>query len=129
MENIKISATDRTPEIDFNFQENILRIKGESYPENVNEFYDEILGKLKSYLSELSDIKVEFNIEFIYFNSSTAKVLMELFDLMEETAENGNNITVNWVYEEDDDHMEELGEEFGEDLEEANFNMKPIPSS
>jgi len=79
MENIKISATDRTPEIDFNFQENILRIKGESYPENVNEFYDEILGKLKSYLSELSDIKVEFNIEFIYFNSSTAKVLMELF--------------------------------------------------
>ncbi len=124
MENIKISATERTPKINFDFKQNVFQITGESYPENVNEFYDDIQGKLKTHLSELSDTKVELNLEFIYFNSSTAKVLMELFDLMEEIAENGNPVVVNWIYEEDDDHMEELGEEFGEDLEKAQFNMK-----
>ena len=124
MENIKISSTERTPEIDFDFTQNIFKITGESYPENVNNFYDDILERLKSHLSELSETTVEFNFELIYFNSSTAKVLMELFDLMEETAENGNPVAVNWIYEEDDDHMEELGEEFGEDLEAAQFNMK-----
>ncbi|MBF0189333.1 MAG: DUF1987 family protein, partial [Magnetococcales bacterium] len=54
------------------------------------------------------------------------KVVMRLFELLEETAENGVSVTVNWVYEEDDDNMEELGEEFGEDLETATFNMCPI---
>jgi len=124
MENIKISSTERTPEINFDFENNIFHITGESYPENVNSFYDDILGKLKNHLSELSDAAVELNFELIYFNSSTAKVLMELFDMMDETAEDGNKVVVNWIYEEDDDHMEELGEEFGEDLETAKFNMK-----
>ncbi|SLM28304.1 conserved hypothetical protein [Desulfamplus magnetovallimortis] len=124
MENIKISPTERTPEISFDFEKNIFSITGESYPENVNDFYDDIMGKLKQHLGQLSDSSVEMNFELIYFNSSTAKVLMELFDLMEETAENGNSVIVNWIYEEDDDHMEELGEEFGEDLDSAQFNMK-----
>ena len=123
MENIKISATERTPEIDFDFSQNIFKITGESYPENVNEFYDNILEKLKNHLAQRSDATITFDFELIYFNSSTAKVLMELFDLMEETAESGNKVVVNWIYEEDDDHMEELGEEFGEDLEKATFHL------
>ncbi len=124
MENIKISPTERTPEIDFDFSHNIFKIAGESYPENVNDFYDDILEKLKRHLSQLSNATVILNFELIYFNSSTAKVLMELFDLMEEAAEEGNRVEVNWIYESDDDHMEELGEEFGEDLEKAMFNLK-----
>ena len=124
MENIKISSTERTPEIDFDFSQNIFKITGESYPENVNEFYDNILEKLKNHLAQCSDSTITLDFELIYFNSSTAKVLMELFDLMEETAESGNKAVVNWIHEEDDDHMEELGEEFGEDLEKATFHLK-----
>ena len=124
MENIMIEGTERTPEIAFDFSADIYRIAGESYPENVSEFYDALVEKLKSHLSTRKDAQIEFNFEFIYFNSSTAKVLFDLFELMDETSENGNKVTVNWIYEEDDDHMEELGEEFGEDLESATFNLK-----
>ena len=63
-----------------------------------------------------------FNFELIYFNSSTAKILMDLFDMLDETASD-NNVMVNWIYDADDDNMEELGQDFGEDLEEATFNM------
>ena len=82
------------------------------------------LEKLKNHLAQCSDSTITLDFELIYFNSSTAKVLMELFDLMEETAESGNKAVVNWIHEEDDDHMEELGEEFGEDLEKATFHLK-----
>jgi SiaC family regulatory phosphoprotein len=124
MENIKLAATERTPEIDFDFGGGVLAIKNESYPEDVTEFYGPIIDQLRSWIETQSGAEITFNFELIYFNSSTAKVLMDLFDLLDEAAEK-NKVTVNWVFEADDDNMEELGEEFGEDLEEAAFNMMP----
>jgi len=124
MEHIKIEATDRSPEIDFNFGANVFTIRGESYPEDVTAFYGEMIDKLESHLESLEGGTVEFNFELIYFNSSTAKVLMGLFDTLEETAEGAVDVVVNWHYDEEDDTMEELGEEFAEDLEHATFNMK-----
>ena len=124
MDHIKIEATDRSPEIDFNFDANVFTIRGESYPEDVTAFYGEIIDSLESHLEGLEGGTVEFNFELIYFNSSTAKVLMGLFDTLEETAEGAVDVVVNWYYDEEDDTMEELGEEFAEDLEHATFNMK-----
>jgi len=124
MEHIKIEATDRSPEVDFNFGANVFTIRGESYPEDVTAFYGEMIDKLENHLESLEGGTVEFNFELIYFNSSTAKVLMGLFDTLEETAEGAVDVVVNWHYDEEDDTMEELGEEFAEDLEHATFNMK-----
>jgi hypothetical protein len=126
MNTIKIAATERSPELDFNFETNSFILKGESYPEDVTDFYGAALKALEAHLEDLDDGTVNFTFELIYFNSSSAKVLMSLFDMLEEAAENGNTINIVWVYEIDDDNMEELGEEFGEDLEAATFKMKAI---
>lgn len=126
METITIAATERSPELVFDFSANTFLLKGESYPEDVTEFYGAPLKAFESYLSELDGTTVNFRFELIYFNSSSAKILMSLFDMLEEAAEEGNTINIEWVYEADDDNMEELGEEFGEDLEAANFKMKPV---
>ena len=128
MDNIKIEATDRSPEIDFDFANNRFSIRGESYPEDVTAFYGEIIENLETHLSGMNGGDVEFSFELIYFNSSTAKILMGLFDTLEETADSGTSVTVNWFYDVDDDTMEELGEEFGEDLEAATFNMRKLES-
>ena len=124
METIIIKATERSPEVNFDFDANTFAIKGESYPEDVTEFYGDLLLKLELHLSNLNGETVNFTFELIYFNSSSAKVLMSLFDMLEEIAEEGNTVNVVWLYESDDDNMEELGEEFGEDLEAANLKMK-----
>jgi len=126
MNNIKIEATDRSPEIDFDFSKNKFSIRGESYPEDVTAFFGEIIENLETHLSGMDSGDVEFNFELIYFNSSTAKVLMGLFDTLEEAAEGGLSVAVNWYYDQEDDTMEELGEEFAEDLEAATFNMKTL---
>ena len=126
MDNIKIEATERAPAVDFDFAASTFSLSGESYPEDVTAFYGPLVEKLEAHLESLDGGTVTFNFAFIYFNSSTAKVLMGLFDTLDEAAGNGNTVTINWAYEEDDDNMEELGEEFAEDLENATFNLNVI---
>ncbi len=127
MENIKIDATERSPEVDLDFTNNMFAIRGESYPEDATAFFGPLLARLEAHFKALSEDKLTFDFELIYFNSSSAKVLMSLFDLLEETAGNGNAVTVTWTYEDGDDNMRELGEEFGEDLRDAGFELREVP--
>lgn len=126
MDNIHIEATERSPEVNFDFKTNTFSIKGESYPEDVTVFFGDALKALESHLEDQDGTTINFSFELIYFNSSSAKILMSLFDMLEEAAEEGNTVNIEWIYEADDDNMEELGEEFGEDLEKANFKMKAV---
>ncbi|MBF0447296.1 MAG: DUF1987 domain-containing protein [Magnetococcales bacterium] len=126
MENIKIEKTERSPELDFNFEENVFTIRGESYPEDVPAFYGPHIDALENHLAGMETGSICFNFELIYFNSTSAKVIMRLFDLLDGTAVRGLDVTINWRFDADDDNMEELGEEFGEDIEEATFNLISI---
>lgn len=126
MKNIFIKATDETPEVDFNFANHTHKIKGESYPENVSIFYTDVCAKLSTYLNGLSGQKVLFEFEMKYINSNTVKVIITILDLLEDAAERGNDMIVNWYYHEEDDTMMEYGEEFSEDLEHLTFHMKTL---
>jgi len=125
MEKLHIARANRSPEVDFDFDANVFALRGESYPEDVSEFYGPIIKKLKSHLEGLQQAKVTVDFDMSYFNSSTAKVLMGLFDALEKTAGNGNEVQINWFYREDDDGMQEIGEDFSEDIEHARFLMIP----
>ena len=122
MEKLEISETKSSPEINFNSETNILSIKGESYPENTTLFYEPVFKWLESYMNTIIE-KATVNIELIYFNSSSSKVLMDLFEFFEDHCEEGKNIIVNWIYDEDNDAALEYGEEFAEDVESLTFNL------
>jgi hypothetical protein len=123
MEPLHIAATPNTPEVQFDFAGHQFRLAGESHPEDVSAFYRPILDALEAYLDGLGDGACRFDFEFIYFNSSSAKIVMTLMDRLDEAAEKGAQVTVRWLYDPDDDNMQELGEEFGEDLEHASFEL------
>ena len=53
MQNLSIPATARTPAIDFDFGKNRLKLSGESYPEDVTEFYNPVFSALDAYLAAL----------------------------------------------------------------------------
>lgn len=125
---IKIEATERSPEINFDFERNVFSIRGESYPEDVMAFYGPVMTAFSGHLSSLTSGAIEFNFELIYFNSSSAKILLDLFDKLEESASAGVSVVVNWYHDAEDDTMEELGQEFAEDLEHATFNLKQLGS-
>ncbi len=124
MPNLKIAATDRSPEVDFDFDKHRLRLKGESYPEDVAAFYGPVFEALDQYLRQLGDGACAFEFELIYFNSSSAKAIMSLLEKLDDVAAKSASVTINWYYDEEDDTMRELGEEFGEDLGHAEFRIK-----
>ncbi|MBF0155001.1 MAG: DUF1987 domain-containing protein [Magnetococcales bacterium] len=125
MDTIHIDASERAPAIDFNFSANHFAMRGESYPEDVAEFYGPILTRFKEHVAALAGASLVFDFDLIYFNSSSAKVLMGLFDTLDKVAAKGNKVIINWHFEEDDDNMEELGGEFGEELHHAEFHLLP----
>lgn len=126
MENIHIESTESSPEIQFDFAAHKLVIKGESYPENVSKFYGPVFDALQTYLNSLKGEAVTVDVELIYFNSSSVKAIMNLFDMLENAAKSGNPITVNWHYHEEDDTILEFGEEFAEDLQHVTFNLHEV---
>jgi hypothetical protein len=123
MENLKIKATKYSPEIVFDCENAQLEIRGESYPENIAEFYAPVFAWIEKYLEQLDDREVTVNMELIYFNSSSSKIFLDFFELLDEAAKNDKKITVNWIFEADDDDTREFGEEFQEDFESLNFNL------
>lgn len=126
MEKITIAGTERSPGVEFDFDNGLFALRGESYPEDVTAFFGPLLDKLDAFLEAAKDAEIRFDFELIYFNSSTAKVLMGLFETLDQAAEAGNKVTITWRYDSEDDNMQELGEEFAEDLAHARFVLKEV---
>ncbi len=124
MENLIIEASKYTPRV--SFTADTLEFSGESYPENLVLLSAPIFAWLNKYLEQLGKQTFTVNVTLTYFNSSSSKMLLNLFDRLEqEVKNNGKNIIVNWIYESDDYGIEEYGEEFQEELEFLTFNLVP----
>ncbi len=130
MDRLYIKKTESTLEVDFNPAAAILLMRGESYPENALKFFAPVLEWLGVYLSGLeagSRLMVDFDI--VYFNSSSSKVLMNIFELFDTIAKQGVEVSILWRHHAENEISQECGEEFGEDLEFANFALLPYEES
>lgn len=123
MENLQIEETECTPEIFFDCENSVLEIRGVSYPENTAEFYGPVFFWLEEYFSQSESKNITVNIKVVYFNSNSWKVLVGLFELLNKAAFKGTNVTVNWVYDQDDEDILEYGNEFQEDHRGITFNF------
>lgn len=123
MNNLVIEKTISTPYINFNYNARKLTVLGESFPENAAKFYEPVMKWIKSYIEEIEEEKTKVEFEIIYFNSSTSKIFMMLFNLFDEEVEKGKNISIDWIASEENETAIECGEEFKEDLEFVEFNI------
>ena len=127
MEDLIIPATYSSPGIVFSLQENRFQIEGQSFVEHTAKFYAPMFAWLKRYIQEPGFNTLELTIALIYFNSSSFKVLLNLFEWLEETAERtGKPIVVHWCYDKENEMAQECGEEFQEDLKLVDFRMVNI---
>ena len=121
MAEVDIKKTELTPSVFFDKKEGLVEIKGDSLPENTYTFYKPLMDALEEYLNSPND-KTIVNLEITYFNSSTSKLLFDLFDMLENASQK-YTIEVNWIYDKDNESMQEAGEDFKEDFEDLNVNM------
>jgi len=123
MERYFVEATKMTPEIILDAQNQIFSMTGNSRPENPMQFFKPIFEWLTAYI-ESSDDKFVFEVKMDYFNTSTSKVLLDLFELFEKLA-TSKDIHVIWYYQSDDEEMQEAGEELL-DLVELSYEIKEV---
>lgn len=108
--------TINSPKVFLDAEKEILEISGESRPPDVPAFYTDILHWFDEYSrillkSEADSEAISFDLDFGYFNSSSAKYILELCKKIAAVRSGGKIINVKWFYEEDDTDMLEAGRE------------------
>jgi hypothetical protein len=126
MDNLYIAATATSPEIDFRFDEHQLMLRGESYPENAAAFYAPIIEQMRKYLAESVGAVITIDVVLTYFNSSSTKMLFSMFDVLDQAAQSGSRVLMNWYRDEEDETIAEFGEELKADFEAIEFADRPV---
>jgi hypothetical protein len=116
MRKLIIDKTVNSPSVIFDPEINRFEISGESRPADVASFYLEILKWFDDYslsvgrMQEQKDTAV-FNFDFEYFNSSSAKYILDFCKQIGDAKSKGNNLAVRWHYDKDDLDMLQVGRE------------------
>jgi hypothetical protein len=116
MEALDLKATNDTPKVLLDPENNIFEISGRSLPEDVVSFYQPVIDWLDEY-KDSPNKSTEFVFKYIYFNTATSKLVQDILIKLEEISEDGNEVKVMWYYVEDDEDMLDLGEEFSENVD------------
>ncbi len=111
MDQITIEGTPKTPTVNFDAASGKVEIKGRSIPENSIEFYKPLVDWLEEYGKTPKEL-TEVNIQLEYFNTSSSKCILDVFKKLEVISKAGNEVIINWYYEEDDEDMLEAGEDY-----------------
>jgi hypothetical protein len=107
--NLFIQEGKNTPKIIGNDNIGELTIEGNSYPENVIEFYSPIMSWIEEMSKSNDYIKVEC--QFYYIASSSVIAFLKLLQKVESLF-NDDNIIFIWKYEEGDDDIRKIGQDY-----------------
>ncbi|HZW21334.1 biofilm regulation phosphoprotein SiaC [Noviherbaspirillum sp.] len=114
MDNLIIESTQSTPSIMTDYREGTVEMRGDSYPENSFELFSPAMRWIEEYLAQAGR-PLTLNLHLLYLNTSSVKAMMDIFDILEEAHQAGGRVTVNWYYDEQNERVAELAEEFKED--------------
>ena len=109
---LQIEATDETPRVILSLEKSLFEFEGNSYPENSTKFFTPILNWFREVIDGgvKTDMTVSFS--FDYFNTSSAKYILEILRLIQEFQAKGNTCLVQWYFMDDDTDMQEAGEDY-----------------
>jgi hypothetical protein len=116
---IEIKEQIDTPYVKLDPETGICDIHGKSYPEDIYEFYNDIVEWFEDYYLNGKD-SLELNIKLRYFNSSSQKIFNVIFEKLAD--ETSFKTVVNWYYDEEDEEILENGKIF-ESLSGLEFNF------
>lgn len=115
MSSFSQKATARTPEILLDADAGTLVLSGESYPEDVTAFYSTLQSAITTFFDS-SERAFDVSIKLTYFNSSSARSLMELLDLLDNAAGQGRQVSVQWYCDAEDDITREFAQDISSDV-------------
>ncbi|MCQ2607210.1 MAG: DUF1987 domain-containing protein [Bacteroidales bacterium] len=123
MESLHIVATEETPEIHLDAENNIFSISGRSLPEDSVSFYEPVFKWLQEF-SEVAENDIEFEFFMEYYNTSSAKQLAKVFLMLEKMSDKVF-VQIVWKYKKSDPDMMSSGMRFSKLLS-LEFELREV---
>jgi hypothetical protein len=114
MNNLTIQGSQSTPFVTADWTQGLLSMQGDSYPENSYEFFGPITDWIDRFLQQ-TQAPLRLELRLVYMNTSSVKVMMDIFDLLEEFHGKGRQVRVDWYYDPRNERVVDLADEFRED--------------
>jgi len=111
MDSLYIEATTTTPKIDFNIETGVFKVEGKAIDNDAEAFFKPVLLWLNDYV-KIPHAKTKVIIKLDYFNISSSKRILFMFYKLNELHDKGNDVAVSWHYQEVEDDMLEVGQDF-----------------
>jgi len=118
MEKLIVSPTTFTPKVILDHEEYFLEISGESRPQDVREFYGPIFAWMDDFSNLVLNGKrkdpIIFNFNFAYFNSASAKCIVDICKVLGRLRSQEIDASAKWYYVKNDADMLEAGIEMSQ---------------
>ncbi|MCG8698992.1 MAG: DUF1987 domain-containing protein [Bacteroidales bacterium] len=99
------------PEVNFNADNGVLEILGESYMEEAYKFFLPLIDWIKEYTLELRK-PITMNFKLTYFNTSSSRLILDMLDLFKSYQQTQGDVTINWYFDPEDPDMKDEIEDF-----------------
>ena len=131
MEPLYVEPTEDSPKVILDHQKEIFEISGESRPENTSLFYTPILNWIEQFEKLLywektkleQKRKICFEFKFVYFNSTSAKYIMDILVSLDKMRRENYRVSIKWYFKNSEEDIKDSGEEFAISLPDMNIEL------
>ena len=115
-------GTHSTPSVLIDEKKNYMKLEGMCFHENIIAFFKDIMHWLDEYIT--TDFGTfTFDCKMRYFNSSSSKILHDMFEIMDENAVGDKKVIVNWHIDKDDSMLAELCEDIEDEYKNLTISV------
>lgn len=114
-----LEETKNTPKITFKSSEKHMNIVGRSFPENAKKVYQDLFDWADSI--KVNELTIDF---YLYYISSSS--VIALLDFLKKISGNISSLKINWSYDDDDDDMKKIGEDYALIIKNVKFSFFPL---
>lgn len=109
-ESLLIEEDEYSPGVILNTETNTFKIWGKSLPENPEKMFKPVLDWAERFSSS-PDRDMNLVLDLVYLNTASTKWLRQILAAFSEMTRQGKKLTIEWIYEEFDEDMLDLGED------------------
>ncbi|MBK6830686.1 MAG: DUF1987 domain-containing protein [Flavobacteriales bacterium] len=114
---MELQGTDKTPAVSFDPAAGVLSLTGCSIPENADRFFTPLYDVVERYATDPAQ-RTTVRVTLTYFNSSSAKYLLDIFKRLEDLHASGRSrVQLEWRHAPGDLDMAEAGQDYRSLLE------------
>lgn len=121
MTKLIIEPQSQSPGVYYDKENELFEISGRSFAKKSRYIYEQVMEWLDEYM-ENPNKETSAVFKFEFYDSSSAKMILEVLKKYEQLYKMNNKVEVTWFYPDDDDEIEEAGEIY------ANLVNVPIRS-